>query len=172
MIQKAVDPRAGCRAWSSPNFWASSFHWKFFLTFFLKKFWKLKIQCKSFLKNVYMPEYWRHHILQIRNVFLQLSYSDINIQVRGTPKNFQGVERKQKDDPSSSPSAERQKQFTSAERGAPSAKRPFFGSNQFSSQIITTRSQKQNICFVFSWTWKYNFGYFCMFSAFLLTFCV
>jgi hypothetical protein len=35
------------------------------LTFFWKKFWKLKNQCKSFLKNVYMPEYWRHYILKI-----------------------------------------------------------------------------------------------------------
>jgi hypothetical protein len=65
MIQKAVYSSAGRRAPSAPKFWASSFPWKFFLTFFWKKFWKLKNQCKSFLKNVYMPEYWRHHILKI-----------------------------------------------------------------------------------------------------------
>ena len=52
------------------------------------------------------------------------------MQVRGTPKNFQGVERKKKTTPAvrRAPSAqnnfqgaERQKQFTPAERRAPSA---------------------------------------------------
>ena len=77
------------------------------------------------------------------------------MQVRGTPKNFQGVERKKKTTPAvrrapSAPKnfqgAERQKQFTPAERRAPSAgrrapgaERPFFGRRQYSSQIIPTR---------------------------------
>ena len=62
MIKKAVYPSAECRAPSALTFGASSFPWKFFFTFFWKKFWKLKNQYNPFLKNVYMPEYWGHHI--------------------------------------------------------------------------------------------------------------
>ena len=63
MFQKAVYPSAGRRA---PKFWASSFPWKFFLTFFWKKFENWKTNTILFSKMfICLPEYWKHHILKI-----------------------------------------------------------------------------------------------------------
>ena len=80
-----------------------------------------------------------------QQIFLQSSYSKINIQVRGTPKIFQGVECKKKITPAVR-RARASKIFSRSQAPkavypsrAPSAERPFFGSKQFSSQIIPTR---------------------------------